>query len=619
MDPELELEKKFLKAQRLKTMKSLELEYSKEIVQIFRDKQEHKKNEELFLKVIELYKSKIDEIDFLKRKKDELLDSAKRNQLHKEENTKMLEAYLKDVERKRIEFDIFMKEKGKEALNYFKRKEELKAKLDEELHRFQKKKRTKALAVDEAQNVVTNYREKKEKERIENEIGDNPHTNIIKKIHQTFHNMGNKIDYSTTRFHNITLLQHNDQSYQMKLIDEISANEKAKKETEKLLIRKKSEEAIKKTFENKTEKNSKEILRKERANRNLKRLEEELNKLNEERKKSKNKSHIIIYDNNIKTSKRLEKNAEIQFEKMIQKNLKNRKKIFVSSDTELKLKCDNMANHAASIEEINQFYQNIEQEKSEEEYLNQAIIDHNKLIEEKNKIETDRVYEYEEPILRSPDYREEISRLNPVDIKTFTNAVKTDYRIQHAENKLKKQTAASLLSNFTASGKSLLEKSNSQFRNFNIKDLLQSKKEISYDDETNNKADLLVQEFLNDYQKSYDQMQKNKSPSFHSSVEEYQNNMHHPNLDNFILKKESNNLETHEKEPSTNFKNLDKIETKKTTENTYDKKQEELISDNKVEDPKSEFFRDKTKWKLSQEELKERRRKMLKDKSLFKK
>ena len=65
MDPELEIEKKILKVQRLKSLKSLELEYSKEIVQIFRDKQqEHKKHEELFTKVLNCIDIKLKKSNF---------------------------------------------------------------------------------------------------------------------------------------------------------------------------------------------------------------------------------------------------------------------------------------------------------------------------------------------------------------------------------------------------------------------------------------------------------------------------------------------------------------------------------------------------------------------------
>ena len=70
---------------------------------------------------------------------------------------------------------------------------------------------------------------------------------VLYKITNPFHNNGNKIDYSTTRFHNITIERH-DNNLKNEINIKINAFEKAKieKENKKMKIKKKKNKKKKK-------------------------------------------------------------------------------------------------------------------------------------------------------------------------------------------------------------------------------------------------------------------------------------------------------------------------------------------------------------------------------------
>ena len=110
------------------------------------------------------------------------------------------------------------------------------------------------------------------------------------KINQPFHQNGNNnIDFSTTRFHNIVVVRHEDE-----LKDFISAQEKAQKEEKVSELRKKSTEHSQKVFVKKTEENCVKIMKKAQAEDNMKKLNEEVKRLAELRKRNTNKETNII-------------------------------------------------------------------------------------------------------------------------------------------------------------------------------------------------------------------------------------------------------------------------------------------------------------------------------------
>jgi hypothetical protein len=288
---EQELEKKYLKAVRLKTIKELENEYSKEIVSLYKQQTEQQNKAKEYDLVIEKYKKLLEEIEYLKGKKEELLLSFQKSEKDANRQKYLLNEYLNQVEKKKNEFDNFMKEKGRDALLFLRRNKEIQEQLKEEIKKLGKKKQVKAEMVERSKTLVDNYKVKKQIEEAELlEQQNDPHVgNIVAKISQTFHNNGNKIDYSTTRFHNVLVLKHGEEN----LEPFISADVKAERETENLKIRKKSKEKMKNKFLSDTALNAKEIIKKERAEKNLKRLEEELENLNQQRKKSRDMKHTM--------------------------------------------------------------------------------------------------------------------------------------------------------------------------------------------------------------------------------------------------------------------------------------------------------------------------------------
>ena len=89
--------------------------------------------------------------------------------------------------------------------------------------------------------------------------------NVLYKKTTPFHNNGNKIDYSTTRFHNIVVMKHEEN-----LDKELNMNafQKAEIEREKSAERKKLKEKKLKEFQENEEKNFKELIRKQKAKEN---------------------------------------------------------------------------------------------------------------------------------------------------------------------------------------------------------------------------------------------------------------------------------------------------------------------------------------------------------------
>lgn len=184
-----------------------------------------------------------------------------------------------------------MKEKGKKALDYFKEQINLKSKKENEINKIELKNQIKKQENEKGRKIAENFREEKnlEKKKIEENERNFNKPNAIEKIYQRFHNMGNKIDYSTTRFHNVVVVKHDEEeidkfiSAQEKAIDENLKTENIKK------IKKKSMEK----FKDETKLNAKELIRKEKAKNNLDKLQEELNKINDFRNRNKSAKNLM--------------------------------------------------------------------------------------------------------------------------------------------------------------------------------------------------------------------------------------------------------------------------------------------------------------------------------------
>lgn len=192
-----------------------------------------------------------------------------------------LTSYLQELESKKREFDAFMQLKGKEALIYLKKENEYNKRMESELKKINHKNKVKNEENFKSKKIVQNFKNKMD--NLNNFNNDFQEPEIFQKMKQIFHNMGNDIDYSTTRFHNITLIKHNEDFKDYYL----SANEKAKKESVLLEIRNKSKDKLKKESLLKFEQNAKHSIKQDKAAKNLERLEKELESMNKAREKSR--------------------------------------------------------------------------------------------------------------------------------------------------------------------------------------------------------------------------------------------------------------------------------------------------------------------------------------------
>lgn len=199
--------------------------------------------------------------------------------------------YLERLELKNIEFQEFMRDKGKKALEYFKRENELKKAKENETKKLELKNKIKKEENMKSRKMAENFREIKniEKQREDEDYQKYQKPNAIEKIYNCFHNLGNKIDYSNTRFHNVVVVKHDEEE----LNEFISAQEKAIQEALKTENTKKIKKKSMEKFYDDTKVSSKQILKREKAKENLMKLQEELNKINDFRNRNKSSKNLM--------------------------------------------------------------------------------------------------------------------------------------------------------------------------------------------------------------------------------------------------------------------------------------------------------------------------------------
>ena len=87
-----------------------------------------------------MYKNLIKEIETLQKQKEDFIKNRQQAQIDKEKERILMEEYNEKMKQKKAQFDIFMKQKGKEAFEYLKKMNDLKKQFEEEIHRYEKKK-----------------------------------------------------------------------------------------------------------------------------------------------------------------------------------------------------------------------------------------------------------------------------------------------------------------------------------------------------------------------------------------------------------------------------------------------------------------------------------------------
>ena len=564
---------------RIKEAKDLDKKWSKKVVEANRENEIQKKQKEEYIGAIEKCKNIIQMMEELKRSKEQYIKKQEESELEKErENQLRYENMLKEEEKKK-QFDIFIKKKGIEASNYIKNKKEEEDRKYEELHRCEKKKQTKYEENIKTKKVIDNYIIKKEKEINEEKLNSlNPNTmDVLYKITNPFHNNGNKIDYSTTRFHNITIERH-DNNLKDEINLKLNAFEKAKVEAEntKKLINDKNKKL--KEFKKNEKINYREQIYKNRAKENLEKLNNEIQQFNKMKKGDKNNKKRIDINANINNAKQNDRKAEHMMNKLLENQKGNRGKIYGENNLQIVTNNKNESNQKISDDSLTNFYKDKNDTYDvNENYLENKILELND-IDDKNKMKKREIKKYEEPIIRDKIQKNEvINRLSPVDLPSYQKVeLENKNEFEHREPKVKNQMFV-LSKKEKNINKYYLEDIPSKANDFNLLNELQ----------LNN----------NNYNNNYMNNELNDVKLFINQMNSVNPNI---NFDNNIKSNEviiEENYEQNNSDNTNNIKNNDNkiIEKKKKKEENKDKK-----------------------WKYNKKELYERKKRMLKDKSNFK-
>ena len=564
---------------RIKEAKDLDKKWSKKVVEANRENEIQKKQKEEYIGAIEKCKNIIQMMEELKRSKEQYIKKQEESELEKErENQLRYENMLKEEEKKK-QFDIFIKKKGIEASNYIKNKKEEEDRKYEELHRCEKKKQTKYEENIKTKKVIDNYIIKKEKEINEEKLNSlNPNTmDVLYKITNPFHNNGNKIDYSTTRFHNITIERH-DNNLKDEINLKINAFEKAKVEAEntKKLINDKNKKL--KEFKKKEKINYREQIYKNRAKENLEKLNNEIQQFNKMKKGDKNNKKRIDINANINNAKQNDRKAEHMMNKLLENQKGNRGKIYGENNLQIVTNNKNESNQKISDDSLTNFYKDKNDTYDiNENYLENKILELND-IDDKNKMKKREIKKYEEPIIRDKIPKNEvINRLSPVDLPSYQKVeLESKNEFEHREPKVKNQMFV-LSKKEKNINKYYLEDIPSKANDFNLLNELQLN--------NNNYNNNYMNNELNDVKLFINQMNSvNPNINFDNNIKS-----------NDVIIEE--NYEQNNSDNTNNIKNNDNkiIEEKKKKEENKDKK-----------------------WKYNKQELYERKKRMLKDKSNFK-
>ena len=563
---------------RIKEAKDLDKKWSKKIVEANRENELQKKQKEEYIGAIELVRSINQQIAELQRDKDIYIKKQEESEIEKEKEKQMkYENMIREQEKKK-QFDLFIKKKGIEASNYIRNEKEEEDRKYEELHRCEKKKQTKYEENMKTKKVIDNFLIKKEKEINEEKLNAlNPNTmDVLYKITNPFHNHGNKIDYSTTRFHNVTIERH-DNNLKDEINLKINAFERAKIEAENTKNKLNEKKNKLKEFKKNEKINYREQINKNRAKENLEKLNNEIQQFNKMKKGDKNiaKKRIDI-NANINNAKQNEKKAEHMMNKLLENQKGNRGKIYGENKLQIVTNKKSENEQKISDDSLNNFYKdkNDNYEINEQNILDQNEIEDDNYIQNKNKKR--EVKKYEEPIVRDKIPKKEvINRLSPIDLPSYQKVELEDKNeFEHREPKNKNQMFI-LNKKEKNVNKYYLEDIPTKVNDFNLLNELQINNNNNYNN--NN----YINNEMNDVKLFINQMNSN-NPKIN-----YENN--------FI------NSDKAQEKPN-NIKNIDIMN-----------------NNNKLEEEKKKKDENKDKkWKYNKQELYERKKKMLKDKSNFK-
>jgi len=569
---------------RIKEAKDLDKKWSKKVVEANRENEFQKKQQEEYIGAIEQFKTINQMIEELKRNREDYIKRQEESEIEKEKEKQMkYENMIREQEKKK-QFDLFIKQKGIEASNYIKNKKEEEDRKYEELHRCEKKKQTKYEENIKTKKVIDNFLIKKEKEINEEKRNVlNPSTmDVLYTITNPFHNNGNKIDYSTTRFHNITIERH-DNNLKEEINLKINAYDKAKIEAEntKKIINEKNNRL--KEFKKKEKINYREQINKNRAKENLEKLNNEIQQFNKMKKGDKtNVKKRIDINANVNNAKHNEKKAEHMMNKLLENQKGNRGKIYGENRLQIVTNKKNENEQKISDDSLNNFYKDKNDTyEINEEYIENQFEEINDKDNKKNKNKKE-IKKYEEPIIRDKIPKNEvINRLSPVDLPSYQKVeLENVNEFEHKEPKVKNQMFI-LNKKEKNVNKYYLEDIPSKVNDFNLLNELQLNNNNYNSNYTNNE--------MNDVKLFINQMNSNNSK----------------------INYENNNL---------NLKDINSDLVQNKEDNKYQNiNNNDIMNNNKINEEKKKKDENKDKkWKYNKQELYERKKRMLKDKSNFK-
>ena len=568
---------------RIKEAKDLDKKWSKKVVEANRENEFQKKQQEEYIGAIEQFKTINQMIEELKRNREDYIKRQEESEIEKEKEKQMKYENMIREQEKRKQFDLFIKQKGIEASNYIKNKKEEEDRKYEELHRCEKKKQTKYEENIKTKKVIDNFLIKKEKEINEEKRNFlNPSTmDVLYTITNPFHNNGNKIDYSTTRFHNITIERH-DNNLKEEINLKINAYDKAKIEAEntKKIINEKNNRL--KEFKKKEKINYREQINKNRAKENLEKLNNEIQQFNKMKKgdKTNGKKRIDI-NANVNNAKHNEKKAEHMMNKLLENQKGNRGKIYGENRLQIITNKKNENEQKISDDSLNNFYKDKNDTyEINEEYIENQFEDINDKDNKKNKNKKE-IKKYEEPIIRDKIPKNEvINRLSPIDLPSYQKVeLENVNEFEHKEPKVKNQMFI-LNKKEKNVNKYYLEDIPSKVNDFNLLNELQLNNNNYNSNYTNNE--------MNDVKLFINQMNSNNSKI---------------NLENNLNLKDINSDLNQNKEDNK-YQNINN---------------NDIMNNNKINEEKKKKDENKDKkWKYNKQELYERKKRMLKDKSNFK-
>ena len=579
---------------RIKEAKDLDIQWSKQIVQANRENEEIRKQQEEYKGALEEYRNIIQMMEELKKSKELYLQRQAESEIESEkEKQRQYEEMLRAQEKKR-KFEIFLKQKGIEASNYLKDMQEEKNRLHEEIHRCEKKRQTKFDEKIKTKKVIDNYLVKKEKEINEEKLNAlNPGTmDVLYTITNPFHNNGNKIDYSTTRFHNVTIERH-DNNLPDTLNLKINAYERAKVEAEntKKILEEKNNKLNE--FKKNEKINFREQIIKKRAKEGMEKLNNEIKNLNRMKKGEKGKAIKRIDINaNINNAKQNEKKAEHIVNKLLELQKGNRGKIYGDKNNlQIITNDQNENDQKISDDSLTNFYKDkndIYDDINNNEVFNKINVEDENDKNTGNNNSYKNIKQYEEPIIRDKKPKKEIiNRLSPVDLPSYQKVeLEQNNEIEHRVPVVKNQVFVLNKKQNQNNTKYYLEDIPKKANDFNLLNELQIKNNKNIDnkynmnDENNNNLND-VKMFINQINESNANKNIGKESDFNINYNQQFNNNNVVNMNNNI----NNNV----------------------------------IADEKINEEKKEKKEEKDKkWKYNKQELYERKKKMLKDKSNFK-